>query len=216
MEFTRAQEIKLQRVKDKEETKRKLIIAVGEIIRTKGYTGLGVNKIAKQAGYHKKLIYRYFGTPDNLIETYVLEKDYWMVFSEKLRNQAAEEKGDLLEMVSSILENQYVFFMQEEEMQQIIFWELSGKSDLMRSISNVREDLGEQFLALTDEHFKNSTINFRALSAILSAGIYYMILHAKVDKYCGIDINDPADSEEVKRTLRQIITMAFEKVKSKS
>ena len=64
------------KIKDKELTKRKLINAVGEIIRTEGYTGLGVNKIARQAQVNKKLIYRYFMTVDRLIEEYVLEKDY--------------------------------------------------------------------------------------------------------------------------------------------
>ncbi|OYX95246.1 MAG: hypothetical protein B7Y76_09920, partial [Sphingobacteriia bacterium 35-40-5] len=71
-------------IKDKELTKRKLINAVGEIIRTEGYTGLGVNKIARQAQVDKKLIYRYFITVDRLIEEYVLEKDYWMLASEKM------------------------------------------------------------------------------------------------------------------------------------
>ncbi len=41
------------RLKNKELTKRKLIEAVSFIIRTEGYTGLGVNKIARQAGVHK-------------------------------------------------------------------------------------------------------------------------------------------------------------------
>jgi AcrR family transcriptional regulator len=39
--------------RDKEATKRKLIDAVGQIIKTRGYTGLGVNKVAKEAGVSK-------------------------------------------------------------------------------------------------------------------------------------------------------------------
>lgn len=50
--------------KNKEQTKRRLIDAVGEIFRTSGYPGLGVNKVAKAAGVSKELIYRYFGSFD--------------------------------------------------------------------------------------------------------------------------------------------------------
>ena len=46
--------------KNKELTKRKLFAAVGEILKSEGYNGLGVNRVAKQAGVNKKLIYRYF------------------------------------------------------------------------------------------------------------------------------------------------------------
>lgn len=35
-------------MKDKELTKRKLIRAMGEILKDEGFNGLGVNKIAKQ------------------------------------------------------------------------------------------------------------------------------------------------------------------------
>ena len=65
-------------MKDKERTKRKLIDAVADIFRTEGYAGLGVNKVAKIAGVHKKLIYRYFGGFEQLVEAYVVETDYWI------------------------------------------------------------------------------------------------------------------------------------------
>ncbi|MEJ7780370.1 MAG: TetR/AcrR family transcriptional regulator [Daejeonella sp.] len=201
------------RFKNKEMTKRKLIEAVSAIIRTEGYTGLGVNKIAKQAGVHKKLIYRYFETVERLIEAYVIEKDYWLLTSNQLYNRPVNSNVDLKELALGILEDQFNFFYQEKEMQQLILWEISGKSQLMKSISATRELLGDDFLQLTDDYFKDSDINFRALSAILSAGIYYLVLHAPVSSYCGISIQQTRDREEMVRTIRQVISMAFEKVK---
>jgi AcrR family transcriptional regulator len=216
MEIPEIPKTKVPRIKNKEATMRRLIDAVGELIRTNGYTGLGVNKIAKQAGVHKKLMYRYFGTPEKLIETYVIEKDYWMVFSDKLSDQATEKRVNLQETITGILENQFNFFFSEEEMQQLILWELSGKSPLMTSISKAREGLGEKFLKLTDKHFENTPVNFRVVSALLSAGIYYMVLHHHVDEYCGIDIKKEEDRREVKRTIRQILSWAFKEGNAKT
>jgi AcrR family transcriptional regulator len=63
-------------VRDREKTMLKLINAVGEIIKTEGYTALGVNNIARKAEVNKKLIYRYFDNVNSLIEIYVRGKDY--------------------------------------------------------------------------------------------------------------------------------------------
>lgn len=210
MEFPEKKPRRKHGIKNKALSMQKLVNAVGEIIRTQGYTGLGVNNIAKQAGVDKVLIYRYFTSPEKLIETYVLEKDYWLVFSEKLRNQEAEEKGDLQEILTSILEKQFDYFYQEEEMQQLILWEIAGKSELMKNIALIRESMAVDLLKQTDQHFKGSRIDFRVLSALLSAGIYYMVLHKDMGEYCGIDINEPDQRLKLKDTVREMVALVFE------
>lgn len=205
---------KPRRTKDRELAKLELISAVGEIIRTKGYTGLGVNQIAKQAGLHKKLIYNYFGDVDSLIEQYVIEKDFWLIASEDLGSKATvNSEMDLKGNICSILMEQFDFFYQEQEMQELILWELSGKSHLMTSISNVREGLGEKVLTVTDQHFKDSEVNFRAVSAILTSAIYYLILHSKVSTFCGLNIQATPDREEILKTLRFFVDVAFDHAK---
>lgn len=49
-----------------------------------------------------------------------------------------------------------------------------------------------QTLPLTDiygNQFKDSDIDFVAISALLIAGIYYLNLHRKCSPFCGIDIS---------------------------
>ena len=57
--------------RDKNETDRKLVEAVGTIMREKGYGGLGVNKVALEAGVRKAAIYDNFGGMNNLIKAYI-------------------------------------------------------------------------------------------------------------------------------------------------
>lgn len=197
-------------VRDKQATMRKLIDAVGYIIRTKGYTGLGVNKIARQAGVDKVLVYRYFTSCEQLIETYVREKEYWRVFSEKLIKPATDDNNDLKEIVTSILQNQFDFFFKEKEMQQLILWGISEKGELRRRIAQARESLFSDLLKRTDTYFKGSRINFRILSALLSSGIYYMVLHKDVGEYCGIDLKKEADREELKHTMKEVMALVFD------
>ncbi|SEM75748.1 transcriptional regulator, TetR family [bacterium A37T11] len=122
-------------IRNKERTKLKLLDAVGEIIQTEGYTKLGINHIAQVAGVHKKLVYRYFGTVNNLIETYVRIKDYWLSLRYEADRILDAGKDDCGRAVApKILENLMSYLNGSPEMQKIILWEISEKSKLMRVI----------------------------------------------------------------------------------
>ena len=199
-------------MKSKEQTKRKLIDAVGEIFKTEGPSGLGVNKVARMAGVSKKLIYRYFTSFEELVETYVLETDYWMVFAENVQQLIdVSYADDSQKLVTDILQNQFRYFYNEKQMQKLITWEISSNSDLMRSIHNLRESMGQKVLESTDEHFKNSTVNFRAVSALLVGGIYYTILHSRFNGgiFSGIDLSTEKGREEIIRTIQDIVGWAY-------
>jgi len=201
------------RHRNKEQTKRKLLQAVGEIIVEKGYSGLGVNKIANKAGVDKKLIYRYFGDGNALVEAYILEKDYWLGFAGKIQEFNDVKTPDKAkEIISTVLERQFTFFYEEKEMQRLILEELTSKSAMIASICNIRGNIGASLLKLTDPHFKGSGVSFRGVSALLVSGIYYLVLQARINggTICGLDINALSGREEIVRTIRHIIQWAYE------
>ncbi|WP_183557508.1 TetR/AcrR family transcriptional regulator [Mucilaginibacter sp. SP1R1] len=201
-------------IKNKELTKRKLVIAVGELLKSEGYKGLGVNRIAKQAGVNKKLIYRYFGNVNFLIETYVIENDYWLKFSKLILESIEKESpASIQAFIADVLKNQFSYFLNEKEMQRLILWEISTNSPLMNSIHNARESAGQGLLELTDLHFKNNTVNFRAIAALLVGGIYYIVLHmqSNAGQFCDLDISSENAQAEVMRAIDQIVGWAFEK-----
>ncbi|MBW4888939.1 TetR/AcrR family transcriptional regulator [Mucilaginibacter sp. HMF5004] len=203
----------MRQIKDKELTKRKLIEAVGAILQTQGFGHLGVNNIARKAGVNKKLIYRYFGGVDQLVEAYVVERDYWMTFSDQMNNLIADFSGKSTKpLVTGILKEQFSFFDQHKEMQSLILWELSTESKLMRSIHNAREAMGQKAFELTDKHFENTKVNFRAVSALLVGGIYYAILHKRFNggKICDIDVGTEKGKEEILSTINNIIDWAYQ------
>jgi len=71
-------------MKSKENTKRKLIWAIGEIIRIDGFDSLSASKVARKAEVDRKLINRYFGGLTQLIEAHIVENDYWMLFADHI------------------------------------------------------------------------------------------------------------------------------------
>lgn len=200
-------------VRDKEKTRLKLINAVGEIIKTEGYTALGVNNIARKADVNKKLIYRYFdNNVNNLIETYVKTKDYWLSLSEDMDRIMAESQIDGgRPMVKSILKAHLSFFYTEEEMQKIVIWETSEKNKLMKEVGLKREAFGEEVFKLLLPHFEKSDVDFRSIMALQVAGIIFMVLQSKAsgNPFCGVDINDPKDMERIMNALDQLTDLVY-------
>ncbi|MBS1521366.1 MAG: TetR/AcrR family transcriptional regulator [Bacteroidetes bacterium] len=199
-------------MKDKENTKRKLVQAVGKIIKEEGFANLKISRIAKTAEVDRKLIYRYFGSLNYLVEAYILENDYWMVFRDKMKQMLVnKELAGSEELIIEILQNQFKFFSSQKEMQRLILWELSVKSPLMRSIHNTRESMGQEFLELTDPHFEGGKVNFRAIAALLVGGIYYTILHTVNNggSFTGIDLNSDAGKENIIKAIGQIVGWAY-------
>ncbi|TKC03897.1 TetR/AcrR family transcriptional regulator [Pedobacter frigoris] len=210
---TKPRKIVSGEIRDKEKTMLKLINAVGEIIKTEGYTALGVNKIAKKAEVNKKLIYRYFdNNVNNLIETYVKAKDYWIGLSENMEDilmQADVDHGK--ELLKSILNRQLTFFYTAEEMQKIIIWEISEKNKMIKDVSFKREEFGEEIFKLIGPYFENADTDIRSLLALQVAGVYYMVLQAKANgnTFCGVDINEPNGMERVLKALDKITDLVY-------
>jgi len=164
------------------------------------------------AGVDRKLIYRYFGNLNNLIEAYIVENDYWMVFADHLKGLLKDRDfRDSKALVIEILQEQFKFFYGEKKMQSLILMELSEKNSLMQSIHNARESLGQQFYEKTDAHFKDSEVDFRAVAALLVGGIYYMILHTRNNGYnfAGINLKSQEGINSVLETLAKIVDWAY-------
>ena len=72
--MTKKQQLK---IRDKQITSKRLISAVGSLLAKKGFKGIGVNAVAREAGVDKVLIYRYFAGLEGLIAAFGKEGDFW-------------------------------------------------------------------------------------------------------------------------------------------
>ena len=202
-------------VNNKERSIQKLLAAVGKVIKEKGYAGLTATNIARQAGVSRRLISMYFGSVDHLVETYVKSKDYWVAASgTTVITQENKEGKHTQQLLEALLLNQFDFFNKNEEMQQIILWEISQRTESMYHICNEREQLGSLIFAMTDKELKDRSVDLRAVSALLVAGIYYMVLHSKTSDsfFCEIDITRPEGVKRIQDAIKKILQWTYEEV----
>jgi len=201
-------------VKNKEQTMRRLIDAVGTIIKNKGYKGLGLNAIAREADVSKILIHRYFGGVDQLVEAYVLKNDYWIAKARDVNRETSgnTDRKTLKKLITDLLKGHFEYFSTHEEMRSIILWEITEKTDLLNSISHVREEVGKVLLEKSAPLFKGRKKSLKGVTALMVSAIYYMVLHAKKNQstICGIDINSEMGKTEILKTIEQIVDWTFD------
>lgn len=200
------------KVNNKEKTMAKLLSAVGKVLEKKGYTGLTPTNIAKVANVDRKLIKLYFGSVDNLIETYIRSKDYWLLSSDNTshtwENEPPNGTQDILE---NLLLDQLNNFLVNNEMQKAVTWQISEKSAIMSEITRKREEISKLFFEKADKELPPH-VDIRAISSILVSGIYYLVLHSKHTEstVCEIEL-DENGFERIRAAIKQIITWAYSK-----
>ncbi|MGD1318135.1 TetR/AcrR family transcriptional regulator [Chryseobacterium sp. 2R14A] len=198
-------------IRDKEKTKQKLLNAVGKILKTKGYSGLMVSKIAAVAGFDKKLIYEYFGSTDKLIDEYIKSQDYWSRF--ELASDADLSDGGK-EMSKMAILNQFENLKKNKELQKILIWEMSESRPILKKLFDQREEVGEElFKNITDPHFGEKSERFRAIAALLVAGSYHLNMFTahNATTFCGIDMKSEEGRQKVKTAIEDIIDFAYNK-----
>src|SRR5690349_18177134 len=130
-------------IKNKPATMREFISAVGNILKLEGHTGLRVNRIARYSGRNRSLIGRYFSGLAGLQRAYIMEKDYWIPFFKRFVLTDADGIAEIKETFTTLMQENFRFFLSNPEMQNIILWQLSESNELMTEISTNRELAGE-------------------------------------------------------------------------
>lgn len=199
------------RGRNKNKSKQQFLDAVGTILRTKGYTALKVNNIATTAGLDKKLIYKYFGSTEQLIDEYIHSQDFW---SNVTGDQVPKDiKDGGKEFLKHMLLAQFEFVSQNKSLQKVLLWSISEERKSLQKLIDDQEAVGEVLLkGISDPHFGDKATDNRAILAILVAGLYYLNLFSEINgsHFCGIDLK----TEEGRSKIRQATSFLVEQTYS--
>ncbi len=199
--------------RNKELSKKKLLEAVGSIIRRDGFQGIGINSIAKEAGVDKVLIYRYFGDLNGLLKEYVNQKDYWLNNADFLKTaiQNTDEKT-LNEATSQLFMGLYRALLVSKEFQEITLWELVEKNELSDAFHQQRDTVAKDILKEYEARFGTEGIDLEAISTIISGGIYFMALQSRmVDKLNGLELKSKEGLARIEKSIHQLSELILAK-----
>ncbi len=196
--------MKVEKVKqrDKERTKGKILKAVGEVIEKYGTEKVGVNLIARTAGVNKVLIYRYFESVDKLMEQYVKSGLYTSTTAD---NYLEEIERVLPKQAPEVLTKIMLTFLNDlrerKATRDLLRWEMAtGKSMLTDSRNAAAMRLMDKIGSLPKFD------DLEALSAFLTAGIYFLTISADYrESLLGLNLKSEDDWKRIERVVEKII-----------
>ncbi len=187
--------------RDRQQSEEKLINAVGELIEEIGFEKLGINQVAKKAGFSKNLIYRYFESLDGLIYAYMKKHDFWV---NVLAEQA--DMSDIKSYLKKLFRRQIIDFRSNIALKRLRRWELSTDKDFVVELRAQREKNGVQFIETVSQFAKMNKEELGAISALLNAGITYLAMFEdNCQMYNGIDIRSNEGWEQIAKGIDLLI-----------
>lgn len=194
--------------RDVDEKKNRLKKAVGKILGDKGFGNLGVNKVSFEAGISKNLIYRYFGNYKILIEQYSEDIDYWLSQVENRDYSEMHEK----DISKNLLSEQFNYLISNPELRQLVLWELHESNYNTTSLLKKREQFAEHLILQRTDKIFDGTIDYRAVVAVLVAGVYHLAAYSSVQKatFCGIDLTQDKGRKRVLDAINLILDNIYD------
>jgi AcrR family transcriptional regulator len=174
--------------RDREETRGKILAAMGRLLARKGSTALGINAIAREAKVDKVLIYRYFGGIQELYRAFALEGNTFPGLEELVGDRLAEFPNLApAEMTKVMILGFGRALRRRPVTKEMLRWELQEKNELTEALAKERERQTLQWLALAPDL---RGMDLPAVASILVAGLVYLTLRARTsDTYNGIDLH---------------------------
>ena len=193
-------------VRSREATRQLLIRSVGEVLGEKGFTGLGVNAVARQAGVDKVLIYRYFGGLHGLIKAFGQEGDFWPSIEELAGGDIESFRRLSLENKLTALGCNFLRGIRQRPLtQEVMAWEMVQRNDLTEELEIIRETRMLRFAELFLPA-EGARVDLMAILAIYGAGISYLVCRSrKIRWYNGIDLNSDKGWQRIEAAIGQMV-----------
>lgn len=195
-----------KRPRDREMTRGLLVAAVGKLLAEKGFTHLGINAVAREAGVDKVLIYRYFGGLSGLIKAFGQEGDFWPSIEELAGGDIESFRHLPLEKKLVALGHNFLNGIRKRPItQEMMAWEMVERNELTEELEIIRETRMLRFAELFLQT-EGARADIMAVIAIVGAGISYLVCRARhVRWYDGIDLKNHEGWQRIETAIGQIV-----------
>lgn len=175
-------------------------------IKKKGFSLALVTDIVKRAKIEPVVFYNRYKNLDEFYDTFVKDYDYWL--SDLVRDRI--ENIDSEEAYSNVIEKILNNLLSDDIMTELLRWEVAEGNNITERTARLRTMHAVDIFRNYEEKHADIGIDVTAVSALLVAGIYYMLLHKDRSSMIGIDINQAAGKRRIVNAIREISRLIFQ------
>lgn len=202
--------------RDAEATRKNILQAVGRVLSRDGFTGLGVNAIAKEAGIGKPLIYRYFGGLGPLLEEFGKDAHFWLAVADISAEAQHETKGQRVDDYAELIRLAIICYTRilrkRPMMQEIMASELTAPPEVIEPLARARRNAARE----SQRKFMHGVeapegVDADAIYAILLAGFQHLTMRGRVTPdFWGIPVREPEEWKRLEDAMGTIIHRVFQ------
>lgn len=198
------------RSRDVEKTKQRLLDAVGRLLSRDGFTALGVNAVAQEAGTDKVLIYRYFDGFSGLLDAYAQGESFWPTNAQLVGDDPVAFLAlPYSERLVRLLRNYMAEMRRRPVTHAILAWEVISRNELTAKLEDVRERRGIDLLGLVGK--PPAGVDVPAVFAVVSATVSYLLMRARLIRiFLGIDLHTDEGWARIEGVITLFIRKLFE------
>ena len=175
--------------------------AIAHIIEEKGVSSVTIKEVSKVSKTDVIVLERRYKTDEGLVRAYTSQFDFFLNDHIGLdAEQYATSEAFFTDLITRFIDAIY----KNKDMQSIMVWEMYEDSALTRKSARRREDTLTEFLPGFAKLIDEKRIMPEALFAVLTGGLYYILLRGKRSTFCGIDFSTKAGRQLLADTLLEI------------
>lgn len=191
------------RTRDRNATEARLLKAVETLLTREGFSALGVNSVAREAGIDKVLIYRYFDGMPGLLRAFAQSAAFWPSVEEIL----GEGSSDLSKLPAadrwSIGLVRYVRALRcRPIVREVLAWEQIEKNQLTEILRLRREEWFEALRERLPKDDDRTDADTVSTVLVIATAIHYLIARSRLHgDFNGLAIKSDADWAHVEQII---------------
>ncbi|NKC31943.1 TetR/AcrR family transcriptional regulator [Falsiroseomonas selenitidurans] len=195
------------RSRDRDATARGLMQAAIRVLARDGFTALGPNAVAAEAGCDKKLIYRYFGGMDGLLESLGEDIALWLAGPPPELPEGAAYGNRIGTLLSAYAEG----LRGDLALQRLLAWELAETGAPLRKLDAARSAAFGQWVGgMLRGSSPPAGVDAPAVNAVLLAALHYMTLARRsMGRFAGLDLATPEGQARLDAALAFLVDRAY-------
>jgi AcrR family transcriptional regulator len=193
--------------RNRKDTEAKLVSAAAAVLARDGFSGFGVNAVAREAGVDKVLVYRYFDDVNGLMARLGQEQKLWLGHAPEIPGGASY--ADALEvMLSAYLKK----LRSSAFLRQALLLELSCNSELSHSLMQARSKSAAQwFRSVLGERTGPKSLDAPAINAVVIAGLHMLTLaEGPLGRFAGLELKTNRDWNRVADAVKSLLRKLYD------
>ena len=183
--------------KNRNQTEQRILDAVGKIVESEGFEAVGVNAVAGVSGVSKVLIYRYFGSIEQLLVKYIEDNDYWLNSEFQI-----PQHNNVKEFSKSVFRAYIDMVRKTPALQKLYRWELTTNNPAIEKLRERREQIALGIINAVSQQSGQSLERVAGISTLVTATVPYLcVLSENCKVYNSFDISNDSGWDKLLETI---------------